>query len=144
MKATQIIYKLVDATEPLYDAILRDTGIGCEAVNYENFTKIIGLVRLDGIDFRKEYDKLMETYKPFSDFAQEEVVIGNEALNQKYLHLFPKYKGLQKYNLAFVQKSYTTNTRVFCEKLSEFLETKQKNVKVLYNNEIEAFNFDPE
>lgn len=142
MKATLTNLKLVDATEPLYDSILRDTGIGAEAVNYENFTKIIGFMRLDGIDFKKDFETLMSTYKPFSDVSQEEVVVGSEALQKKYLHLFPKYKGLQKYNLAFVQKSYTTNTRAFCEKLSEYLETKQKNVKVLYNSEIESFNMD--
>lgn len=42
MATTKIIYKLVEATEPLYDSILKDTGISTESVNYENFTKIIG------------------------------------------------------------------------------------------------------
>jgi len=69
MKATQIIYKLVDATEPLYDNILKDTGITAESVNYENHTRIIGLLKLDGIDFKKEFETLMSTYKPFSDFS---------------------------------------------------------------------------
>jgi hypothetical protein len=122
MALTKIIYKLVDASEPLYDNLLKDTGITPESVRYEKFTKIIGFVKLDGIDFKKEFETLMSTYKPFSDFSQEEVVVGSEALKQKYLHLFPKYKGLEKYNLAFIQKSFTTNTRVFCEKLNEYLE----------------------
>jgi len=55
--------------------------------------------------------------------------------------LFPKYKGLQKYNLGFIQKSYTTNTRAFCEKLGEYLESKQNNCKVLYGKGIERFEF---
>jgi hypothetical protein len=80
MAATKIIYKLVEATEPLYDSLLRDTGISTESVNYENFTKIIGLVKLDSINFKKEFDTLMSTYKPFSDFSQEEVVVGADAL----------------------------------------------------------------
>ena len=141
MAATKIIYKLVEATEPLYDSLLKDTGISTESVNYENFTKIIGLVKLDSINFKKEFDTLMSTYKPFSDFSQEEVVVGADALKQKYLHLFPKYKGLERYNVGFVQKSYTTNTRVFCEKLGEYLESKKDNVKVIYNKEIENFVF---
>jgi hypothetical protein len=51
MATTKIIAKLVDACEPLYENILKDTGIGAEAVNYQNFTKIIGFVKLDGINF---------------------------------------------------------------------------------------------
>ena len=86
----------------------------------------------------------MSTYKPFSDFSQEEVIVGSDALKQKYLNLFPTYKGLERYNLAFVQKSYTTNTRVFCEKLNEYLETKKQNVKVKYSSEIESFIFHQE
>jgi len=81
----------------------------------------------------------MSTYKPLSDFAQEELVIGREALQQKYLHLYPKYKGLQKYNLGLVQKSYTTNTLAFCEQLSQFLESKQPNCQVIYGQEVEQF-----
>ena len=80
MKATNIIYKLVDATEPLYDNILKDTGISAESVNYENHTKIIGLLQLDDKDFKKAFDDLMSIYKPLSDFAQEEIVMGREAL----------------------------------------------------------------
>jgi hypothetical protein len=80
MATTKIIYKLVEATDPLYDSLLKDTGISTESVNYENFTKIIGLVKLDGIDFKKEFDTLMSTYKPFSDFSEEEVVVGTDAL----------------------------------------------------------------
>ena len=124
MKATNIIYKLVDATEPLYDKILNDTGITPQSVHYENHTKIIGFLKLDGSDFQKNFDNLMSTYKPLSDFAQEEIVMGKEALQEKYLHLYPKYKGLQKYNLGLVQKSYTTDTYAFCEKIGNFLETK--------------------
>ncbi len=144
MEMTKIIYKLVEATEPLYDNLLKDTGITPESVAYEKFTKIIGFLRLDGIDFKKEFDTLMSTYKPFSDFSQEEVVVGADAIKQKYLHLFPKYKGLEKYNCAFVQKSYTTNTRIFCEKLNEYLETQKQNVKVEYSSEIESFIFHEE
>lgn len=69
MKATNIIYKLVDATEPLYDQILKETGIGAKNVNYENHTKIIGLLQLDDSNFQKAFDDLMSTYKPLSDFA---------------------------------------------------------------------------
>jgi len=69
MKATNIIYKLVDATEPLYDQILKDTGIGAKNVNYENHTKIIGLLQLGDSNFQKAFDDLMSTYKPLSDFA---------------------------------------------------------------------------
>ncbi len=49
---------------------------------------------------------------------------------------------MERYNVGFIQKSYTTNTRVFCEKLSEYLENKKDNVKVIYNKEIENFVFD--
>jgi hypothetical protein len=80
MALTKIIYKLVDATEPLYDNLLKDTGITPESVRYEKFTKIIGFMKLDGIDFKKEFETLMSTYKPFSDFSQEEVVVGTEAM----------------------------------------------------------------
>jgi len=69
MKATKIIYKLVEATDPLYDKILNDTGITPQSVNYENHTRIIGLVKLDSVDFKKEFENLMSTYKPFSDFS---------------------------------------------------------------------------
>jgi len=69
MKATKIIYKLVEATDPLYDKILNDDGITPQSVNYENHTRIIGLVKLDSVDFKKEIEKLMSTYKPFSDFS---------------------------------------------------------------------------
>jgi hypothetical protein len=69
MALTKIIYKLVEATEPLYDNLLKDTGITPESVRYEKFTKIIGFMKLDGIDFKKEFDTLMSTYKPFSDFS---------------------------------------------------------------------------
>ena len=44
MKATNIIFKLVEATEPLYDKIFKDTGITAKSVNYENYTKIIDLL----------------------------------------------------------------------------------------------------
>lgn len=126
MGVTKQNFKLIDATAPLYEAILKSTGISAESVNYENFTKIIGFMRLDGIDTKKEFDKLMETYGPYSDIAKEEVILGAENLHKKYTHLWSsKYKNLAKYNLAFVQDSYTTNTKVFCEKLNEYLEEKQ-------------------
>lgn len=45
----------------------------------------------------------MITYKPFSEIAQEEVVVGHDDVFKKYVHLWAdKYKGLKKYNLAFV------------------------------------------
>jgi len=126
----------------LYDSILKETGISPESVAYQNFTKIIGFLRLDGIDLKKDFDQMMLTYGPYSQLSQEEVILGHENIMKKYLHLFShKYKGLSKYNVAFIQKSYTTNTRIFCEKLNEYLDQKQKNVKVIYNNEIEKFIF---
>ena len=103
MGVTKLNFKLIDATEPLYDSILKSTGISAESVNYENFTKIIGFMRLDGLDLKKEFDKLMETYGPYSDIAKEEVVLGAENLHKQYTHLWDsKYKGLSRYNLAFI------------------------------------------
>ena len=66
MKQSQQISKLVDATEPLYDSLLKATGITPESVNYDKETKILGFVKLDGLDYKKEFDKLMLTYSPFS------------------------------------------------------------------------------
>jgi hypothetical protein len=102
MQTSKIIYKMVEATEPLYDKIFVDTGITPQSVNYENFTRIIQFLKLDSVDFKKEFDKYMSTYQPYSELSQEEIVVGKEALQQKYLNLFPKYKGLEKYNLAFI------------------------------------------
>ena len=60
-------------------------------------------MKLDGLDIKKEFDKLMLTYGPFSDIAKEEVILGSENLLKKYVGLYqPKYKGLLKYNVAFV------------------------------------------
>lgn len=60
-------------------------------------------MRLDGINIKKEFDNLMETYRPFSELAQEEVVFGKDNLMEKYLHLYKdKYPGLLKYNLLCV------------------------------------------
>lgn len=123
MGITKLNFKLIDATEPLYESIMQATGITKESVNYENHTKIIGLMKLEGLDIKKEFEEMMKSYGPFSDIAQEEVVLGAEKLQKQYTHLWTnKYKGLLKYNLAFIQKSYTTNTKAFCEKLGEYLE----------------------
>jgi hypothetical protein len=55
------------------------------------------------LDIKKEFDKLMETYRPYSEIAQEEVVLGAENLHKQYTHLWDgKYKGLSRYNLAFI------------------------------------------
>lgn len=43
MGVTKLNFKLIDATEPLYDSILEATGISTQSVAYEKFTKIIGL-----------------------------------------------------------------------------------------------------
>lgn len=69
MGVTKLNFKLIDATEPLYDSILKDTGIGAANVQYDNQTKIVGLLKLDGIDIKKQFDKLMSTYKPMSDIS---------------------------------------------------------------------------
>ena len=67
-------------------------------------------------------------------------MLGHENLQKQFLNLLPKYKGLLKYNCAFVQKGYTTNTKLFCEELSKYLEEKQtKNCEVIFNREIESF-----
>jgi hypothetical protein len=80
MGVTKLNFKLIDATEPLYESIMQATGITKESVNYENFTKIIGFMKLEGLDIKKEFDDIMKSYGPFSDIAQEEVVLGAEKL----------------------------------------------------------------
>lgn len=71
-------------------------------------------------------------------------MLGYENMKKNVFSSFPKYKGLEKYNCAFFQKSYTLNTNAFCVELSKYLETKQQNCKVMYNKEIESFIFNEE
>jgi D-amino-acid dehydrogenase len=37
-------------------------------------------MRLDDINIKKEFDTLMKTYRPFSEIAQEEVILGKDNL----------------------------------------------------------------
>jgi len=69
VQQTKISFKLIDATEPLYAKILQDTGITPESVNYETHTRQIGLLRLDGLDIKKEYEKMMVGWGPISKLA---------------------------------------------------------------------------
>jgi hypothetical protein len=107
-------------------------------------TRQVAFLKLDGLDIKKEFDKMMETWGPISKLAQEEIIVGHEGIKQNVLNMFPKYKGLERYNVAFFQKSYTTNTHTLCVELSKYLEEKQQNCKVLYNREIESFIFSEE
>ena len=79
---------------------MKDTGITPESIHYDKGTKTLGLLPFRGTS--KDFEEYMKRYSPYADIVNEEVIMGHEEVYNKYLHLFKKYKGLQRYNCAFV------------------------------------------
>ena len=144
MKATLGNLKLIDATEILYDNMLKETGITPESIDYDKNAKIVGLLPFASTDPKKEFDEYMETYRPFGEACQEEIIFGKDEVFQRYISKFPKYKGLLKYNSSFTIPNYTLNTKLFCDRLNDYLSQNKKNVQLLYGHEVEKFIFHEE
>lgn len=102
------------------------------------------MLRFEGIDVPKEFEKHMALYRPYAELLKEEPILGHDNLEKRFLHLYPKYEGLKQYNAMFVQEMYTLNTRAFCEKLSDFLIEKRSNVSLIYGHSVDAFIFHEE
>ena len=53
------------------------------------------MLRFEGMDVGKEFEGYMKTYRPYAELLNEEVIVGYENLEKRYLHLYPKYEGLK-------------------------------------------------
>jgi glycine/D-amino acid oxidase-like deaminating enzyme len=80
--------------------------------------------------------------EPMLKITGDEIIFGKDQLHEKVFKYFPKFKGLERYQIAFKQDSYTCNTKKFCDQLESYLQNKTKNVKVLYQTEVESFIYD--
>ena len=65
----------------------------------------------------------MKSYAPFSKAVFETEHFGKEAMGEIF-GLFPKYTGLERYDIGFKQVNWTLNTKLFCDKLDQFLREK--------------------
>lgn len=117
MKQTLTNLKLIDLQETLMDKLLVDTGIDPKSFNYEKDTFIVSFDLLKGFDMKKAYDEYMVNQAPYSKVMHDEVLFGKELLFNKVLQYFPKYKNLEKYQIAFKQPCYTCDTQKFCQVL---------------------------
>ena len=71
-------------------------------INYELDTYTIGLIKLNGYDIYKEVENYLKDYGPYAALLSDRPIIGTKAMYDEVFNKFPKYKGLQKYDMAFI------------------------------------------
>ena len=76
----------------------------------------MGLDVLDRINKQKSYETYMKNYGVYSKAVFETELYGKQAMSE-FLSLFPKYTGLERYDIGFKQVNWTLNTKLFCDKL---------------------------
>ena len=87
----------------------------------------MGLDVLDRINKQKSYETYMKNYGVYSKAVFETEFYGKQAMSE-FLSLFPKYTGLERYDIGFKQVNWTLNTKLFCDKLDQYLREKKSNV----------------
>lgn len=67
---------------------------------------MIILNKIEGIDKKKIFEK----YKQLNDIGESKAVFGGKEMKKEVFDNFPKFTGLENYNMALIQDGYYVDT----------------------------------